>query len=36
MRIIIKKTENDTGVKLSVKQKIKMLLIILRDRIVRF
>ena len=36
MRIIIKKTENDTGVKLSVKQKIKMLFTILKDRIVRF
>ena len=36
MRIIIKKIENGTGIKLSVKQKIKMLLIILKDRIVRF
>ena len=35
MRIIIKKIENDTDVKLSVKQKIKMLLTILKDRIVR-
>ena len=36
MRIIIKKIENGTGVKVSVKQKIKMLLTILKDRIVRF
>ena len=35
MRIIIKKIENNTNVKLSVKQKIKMLLTILKDRIVR-
>ena len=35
MRIIIKKIENCTGDKLSVKQKIKMLLTILKDRIVR-
>ena len=35
MRIIIKKIENDIGIKLSVKQKIKMLLTILKDRIVR-
>lgn len=36
MRTIIKKVENCTGVKLSIKQKIKILLIILKDRIVRF
>ena len=35
MRIIIKKIENSTGIKLSVKQKIKMLLTILKDRIVK-
>ena len=36
MRIIIKKVENGTGLKLSIKQKFKILFTILRDRIVRF
>lgn len=36
MRTIIKKVGDGTGIKLSIKQKIKMLFIILKDRIVRF